>query len=57
MIEECLLKVEHENGEDEMRMWLPAFKRVRRISVKKKVTRLWDLILLSKTSQIEILTQ
>ena len=26
------LKVEHENGEDEMRMWLPAFKRVRRIS-------------------------
>ena len=30
------LKVEHENGEDEMRMWLPAFKRVRRISAKKK---------------------
>ena len=21
------LKVEHENGEDEMRMWLPAFKK------------------------------
>ena len=30
------LKEEHENGEDEMRMWLPAFKRVRRISAKKK---------------------
>ena len=30
------LKVEHDNGEDEMRMWLPAFKRVRRISAKKK---------------------
>ena len=30
------LKIEHENGSDEMRMWLPAFKRVRRISAKKK---------------------
>ena len=29
------LKVEHESGDD-MRMWLPAFKRVRRISAKKK---------------------
>ena len=30
------LKVEHENGEDEMRMWLPAFKKIRRISSSKK---------------------
>ena len=30
------LKIEHKNGDDEMRMWLPAFKRVRRISAKKK---------------------
>ena len=30
------LKIEHENRNDEMRMWLPAFKRVRRISAKKK---------------------
>jgi len=30
------LKIEHKNGNDEMRMWLPAFKRVRRISAKKK---------------------
>ena len=30
------LKVEHENGDGEMRMWLPAFKKLRRISAKKK---------------------
>ena len=30
------LKIEHENKDDEMRMWLPAFKKVRRISSKKK---------------------
>ena len=30
------LKIEHENRNDEMRMSLPAFKRVRRISAKKK---------------------
>ena len=30
------LKIEHEHKNNEMRMWLPAFKKVRRISVKKK---------------------
>ena len=30
------LKIEHKNKDDEMRMWLPAFKRVRRISSKKR---------------------
>ena len=32
----AFLKIEHDNKEDEMRMWLPAFKKVRRISSKKK---------------------
>ena len=30
------LKIEHSNKNDEMRLWLPAFKRTRRISSKKK---------------------
>lgn len=30
------LKIEHDDRDDEMRMWLPAFKKVRRISSKKK---------------------
>ena len=30
------LKIEHEDKDDEMRIWLPAFKKVRRISSKKK---------------------
>ena len=30
------LKIEHEHKDDEMRMWLPAFKKVRRISAKKR---------------------
>ena len=32
----AFLKIEHEDRDDEMRMWLPAFKKVRRISSKKK---------------------
>ena len=32
----AFLKIEHDNGNDEMRMWLPAFKKVRRISSSKK---------------------
>ena len=32
----AFLKIEHEDKDDEMRMWLPAFKKVRRISAKKK---------------------
>ena len=32
----AFLKIEHKNRDDEMRMWLPAFKKVRRISSKKK---------------------
>ena len=32
----AFLKLENEDKEDEMRMWLPAFKKVRRISSKKK---------------------
>ena len=32
----AFLKIEHENRDDEMRMWLPAFKKVRRISSNKK---------------------
>jgi len=32
----AFLKIEHYNKDDEMRMWLPAFKKVRRISSKKK---------------------
>ena len=32
----AFLKIEHEDKDDEMRMWLPAFKKVRRISSKKK---------------------
>ena len=32
----AFLKIENDNGDDEMRMWLPAFKKVRRISSKKK---------------------
>ena len=30
------LKIEHDNKDDEMRIYLPAFKKVRRISSKKK---------------------
>tara|TARA_B100000029_G_C17601138_1_gene965784 strand:- start:3295 stop:4047 length:753 start_codon:yes stop_codon:yes gene_type:complete len=30
------LKIEHDKGQDEMRIWLPNFGRVRRISSKKK---------------------
>jgi len=32
----AFLKIEHQDKEDEMRLWLPAFKKVRRISSKKK---------------------
>ena len=32
----AFLKIEHDDKDDEMRMWLPAFKKVRRISSKKK---------------------
>ena len=32
----AFLKIEHSDGDDEMRLWLPAFKKVRRISSKKK---------------------
>ena len=32
----AFLKIEHDDKDDEMRMWLPAFKRVRRISAKKR---------------------
>ena len=30
------LKIEHANKDDEIRLWLPAFKKIRRISSKKK---------------------
>ena len=30
------LKIEHDDDDDEMRMWLPAFKKIRRISAKKR---------------------
>ncbi len=30
------LKIEHDDRDDEMRMWLPAFKKIRRISSKKR---------------------
>ncbi len=32
----AFLKIEHEDKDDEMRMWLPSFKRMRRISSSKK---------------------
>ena len=32
----AFLKIEHYDKDDEMRMWLPAFKKIRRISSKKK---------------------
>ena len=32
----AFLKIEHNAKDDEMRMWLPAFKKVRRISAKKR---------------------
>ncbi len=32
----AFLKIEHEGKDDEMRMWLPAFKKIRRISSKRK---------------------
>ena len=32
----AFLKIEYDNKDDEMRMWLPAFKKIRRISSKKK---------------------
>ena len=32
----AFLKIEHVDKDDEMKMWLPAFKKVRRISSKKK---------------------
>ena len=32
----AFLKIERDDKDDEMRMWLPAFKKVRRISSKKK---------------------
>ena len=36
----AFLKIEHDNNDDEMRMWLPAFKKIRRISSKKKADSL-----------------
>ena len=30
------LKIEHDDRDDEMRIWLPAFKKIRRISIKKR---------------------
>lgn len=32
----AFLKIEHDDEDDEMRLWLPAFNKVRRISSKKK---------------------
>jgi len=32
----AFLKIEHENDDDEMRLWLPAFNKVRRISSNQK---------------------
>ena len=32
----AFLKIEHNDKDDEMRMWLPAFNKIRRISSKKK---------------------
>ncbi|MDP6754783.1 MAG: outer membrane lipoprotein-sorting protein [Candidatus Marinimicrobia bacterium] len=32
----AFLKIEYDDKDDEMRMWLPAFKKIRRISSKKK---------------------
>jgi len=32
----AFLKIEHDNGDDEMRLWLPAFNKVRRISSNQK---------------------
>ena len=32
----AFLKIEHDDKDDEMRMWLPAFNKIRRISSKKK---------------------
>jgi outer membrane lipoprotein-sorting protein len=32
----AFLKIEHDEKDDEMRIWLPAFKKVRRISAKKR---------------------
>ena len=33
---ETFLKIEHDNQDDEMRMWLPDFKKIRRISSKRR---------------------
>ena len=32
----AFLKIEHDDKDDEMRSWLPAFKKIRRISAKKR---------------------
>ena len=32
----AFLKIEHDDRDDEMRIWLPAFKKVRRISAKRR---------------------
>ncbi|NOZ08072.1 MAG: outer membrane lipoprotein-sorting protein [FCB group bacterium] len=32
----AFLKIEHDDKDDEMRLWLPAFKKIRRISASKK---------------------
>jgi len=32
----AFLKIEHDNKDDEMRMWLPDFKKIRRISSKRR---------------------
>ena len=32
----AFLKIEHDDRDDEMRIWLPAFKKIRRISSKKR---------------------
>ena len=34
-----LYKIEKDSGKDEMKMWLPAFKKVRKISSRKKTER------------------
>ena len=52
----AFLKIEHNKKDDEMRMWLPAFKKVRRISAKKKGDGVITKLRLSEDRAVNSLT-
>ena len=49
----AFLKIEHKNRDDEMRMWLPAFKKLDGFPQRRKVTLSWDQTSASKIYLID----